>query len=119
MEHSATIQDYNFGMGALVLMRNCKIEETHNKNMCPQYLGLLMVVSRNWGGVYILCKLDGSVLHWPVVAFQLISYVVQEQIPLPLSALNINTAKLWELEKTYLVDDDEMMPKENDPNELT
>lgn len=87
--------------------------------MHPQYLGLLMVVSRNQGGAYILCKLDGSVLHQPVVVFWLIPYLAQEQIPLPLSALDINTAKLQELEETDLVNDDKTTPGEENIKKST
>ena len=39
-------------------MRNTCIEVTHNKKMRPRYLGLLVVISRNQGGAYILCKFD-------------------------------------------------------------
>ncbi|KNZ82250.1 hypothetical protein J132_04211 [Termitomyces sp. J132] len=34
-DHAATIRDYNFKTGDLVLMRNTRIEVTHNKKMKP------------------------------------------------------------------------------------
>ncbi|KNZ73296.1 hypothetical protein J132_07837, partial [Termitomyces sp. J132] len=68
-EHAATIYDYNFRASDLILMRNTRIKVTHNKKMKPCYLGLLVVISHNHGSTYILCKLDGSVLHCPVAAF--------------------------------------------------
>ncbi|KNZ73226.1 hypothetical protein J132_00618 [Termitomyces sp. J132] len=68
-EHAAMICNYNFQTSDLVLMRNTRIKVTHNKKMKPHYLGPLVVISHNCGGTYILCKLDGSVLHHPVVVF--------------------------------------------------
>ncbi|KAG6886720.1 hypothetical protein C0992_002678, partial [Termitomyces sp. T32_za158] len=106
--HAATIRDYNFDHGLLVLMQNSKIEVTHNKKMRPRYLGPLVVISRNRGGAYMLCKLDGSVLHQPVAAFHLLPYLMRQHIPLPLEALDIDTAKLRQLEETNLLDDEDL-----------
>ena len=92
--HLATIHDYNFHRGDLVLMRNTQIEVTHNKKMRPRYLGPLVVISRNRGSTYILCELDGSVLHRPVAAFRLVPYFAREQITIPNDILDIDTAKL-------------------------
>ncbi|KNZ78116.1 hypothetical protein J132_01640 [Termitomyces sp. J132] len=75
-EHTATIHDYNFKAGDLVLMRNTRIEVTHNKKMKTRYLGPLVVISRNCGGAYIICELDGSVLHCPVAADVLLCRLV-------------------------------------------
>ncbi|KNZ79774.1 hypothetical protein J132_08716, partial [Termitomyces sp. J132] len=106
-DHAATIRDYNFKTGDLVLMRNTRIEVLHNKKMKPQYLGPLVVISRNRGGAYILCELDGSVLHRPVAAFRLIPYLAREHITVPSDTFDIDTSRLRELEQTELVDDDD------------
>ncbi|KNZ76511.1 hypothetical protein J132_10219 [Termitomyces sp. J132] len=90
-EYAATICDYNFQAGDLILMRNTRIKVTHNKKMKPRYLGPLVVISCNCGSAYILCKLDGSVLHCPVAAFQLVPYFAREHIPVPSDAFDINT----------------------------
>ncbi|KNZ80986.1 hypothetical protein J132_03403 [Termitomyces sp. J132] len=68
-EHAAMIHNYNFQTSDLVLMRNTRIEVTHNKKMKPHYLGPLVVISCNHGSAYILCELDGSVLHCPIAAY--------------------------------------------------
>ena len=67
--HAKTIYDFNFRHGNLVLMQNSKVEYSLNKKMKPRYLGPLIVVSRNKGGAYILCELDGTVLHRPIAAY--------------------------------------------------
>ena len=74
--------------------------------MRPRYLGPLVVISRNCGGAYILCELDGSVLHRPVAAFCLVPYFACKQITIPNNILDINTAKLRQLEETKLLDNE-------------
>jgi hypothetical protein len=44
-EHEATMRDYNFKRGNLVLMRNSKVEMSLNTKMKPRYLGPLVVVA--------------------------------------------------------------------------
>src|ERR1700677_4101809 len=56
--HEKTIRNFDFKQGDLVLMRNTKIKKLLNRKMRPRYLGPLIVVSRNYGGAYILCDLD-------------------------------------------------------------
>ncbi|KNZ76913.1 hypothetical protein J132_10859 [Termitomyces sp. J132] len=106
-EHAATICDYNFKTGNLVLMRNTRIEVMHNKKIKPRYLGPLVVISCNCRGTYILCELDGSVLHCPIAAFHLIPYFAREHITVPSDTFDINTLQLRELEQTDLVDNDD------------
>ncbi|KNZ80697.1 hypothetical protein J132_04941, partial [Termitomyces sp. J132] len=91
-EHTAMICDYNFQGSELVLMRNTRIEVTHNKKMKPCYLGPLVVISRNHGSTYIFCKLDGSVLHCPIAAFRLVPYFAREHIPVLSNAFDIDTS---------------------------
>ncbi|KNZ74846.1 hypothetical protein J132_06068 [Termitomyces sp. J132] len=91
-EHAATIHNYNFKIGDLVLMRNTRIKVMHNKKMKPHYLGPLKVISRNHGGTYIVCELDGSILHCPIAAFCLVPYFAGEHITVPSNAFNIDTS---------------------------
>ncbi|KNZ78226.1 hypothetical protein J132_01595 [Termitomyces sp. J132] len=106
-EHAAMIYNYNFQASNLILMRNTRIEVTHHKKMRPCYLGPLVVISCNCGSTYILCKLDGPVLHHPVAAFCLIPYFTREHISVPSNTFDIDTSQLCELEQTDLVDDDD------------
>jgi hypothetical protein len=68
-EHAATIRDFDFQRGDLVLICNTAIEKALNRKMRSQYLGPLVVISRNRGHAYILCELNGSVFDRPVAAF--------------------------------------------------
>jgi hypothetical protein len=104
--HQRTIRDYNFVKGDLVLMRNTQIEKSLNRKMRPRYLGPLIIIDRNYGGAYVLCELDGSVLHRPVAAFRILPYLARKSIPLPPNFLDIDPKRLDELRTTEEVDDD-------------
>ncbi len=68
-ENSVTIHDFGFDKGNLILVRNMSIEKALNWKICAQYFGPMIVVLHNKGGVYIICDLDGTLAHAPVVAF--------------------------------------------------
>ena len=87
-------------------MRNAAIEKSLNRKMRPRYLGPLVVLSRNRGGAYILCELDGSVLHRPVAAFRIIPYFPRKSLKIPNSILVIDTTRLRELKVTDEIDKD-------------
>jgi len=46
-EHAATIRDFDFRKGDLVLVRNTAIEKALNRKMRARYIGPLVVISRN------------------------------------------------------------------------
>jgi hypothetical protein len=75
--------------------------------MRPRYIGPLIVISRNFGGAYILSELDGSVLHRPIAAFRVIPYFARQFIPIPDHFIDIPTARLRELEETTDIDGEE------------
>jgi hypothetical protein len=104
-EHKATIKDYDFKLGDLVLMCNSQIEMSLNAKMKTRYNGPLVVVSRDKGGAYILCKLDRSVLHRPIAAFRVIPYQARKSIPLPDNMLYIDKTCLQQLEEMDDIDE--------------
>src|SRR6202453_2333947 len=71
-EHGHTIHDFDFQKGNLVLIRNTQIEKSLNRKMRARYLSPLIIVSRNKGGAYIICELDGTVFHRPIAVFRVI-----------------------------------------------
>jgi hypothetical protein len=74
--------------------------------MRSQYLGPLIVLSRNKGGAYIIAELDGSVFNQPIAAFQVISYFAHTKIDLPPldKLLNISQQRLQELQDSTEAD---------------
>ena len=82
-DHANMIHNFNFKLGNLVLVWNTAIEKALNRKMQPQYLGPLIVLARNKGGMYIIAGLDGSVFNRPIAAFHVIPYFAQTMIQLP------------------------------------
>jgi hypothetical protein len=106
-DHLRTLKDFDFQRGSLVLMRNTQIEKSLNKKMRARYIGPLIVVSRNYGGAYILAELDGTVLHRPIAAFRLLPYFARKAIPLPPDFIDIDDTRLHEMEHSLTADGDE------------
>ena len=108
-EHSATIRDFDFGRGDLVLVRNTAIEKALNRKMRARYLGPLVVVSRNKGGAYIICELNGSVFDRPIAAFRVVPYFARKAITLPdlTKYLDISTDRLRDMEGSTSIGDDD------------
>jgi hypothetical protein len=115
-EHSATIQNYDFKLGDLVLIRNTAIEKALNRKMRARYLGPLIVLSRNKGGAYIIAELDGSVFDRPIAAFRVIPYFARKALDIPsLSDLiDISAARLTQMEDSYVADPDEDVDDDED-----
>jgi hypothetical protein len=120
--HARTIRDFDFKRGDLVLIRNTQIEKSLNRKMRPRYLGPLIVISRNYGGAYIICELDGSVFHRPVAAFRVVPYFARESLPLPDNFLDIDQRRLREMMETDEIDEDAdeiaaLVPDDEDADE--
>ena len=112
-DNANTIKDFNFQRGSLVLIRNTAIEKALNRKMRPRYLGPLIVITRNRGGAYVLCELDGSVLDRPVAAFRVVPYLARKHIPLPDGFADITPERLRELAQSKSQGDDE--PEDPEP----
>jgi hypothetical protein len=50
----------------------------------------MVVVSRNKGGAYIVCDLDGTLAHAPVAAFRVVPYFARLHIDIPDLEQHIN-----------------------------
>ncbi|KIM71553.1 hypothetical protein PILCRDRAFT_82672, partial [Piloderma croceum F 1598] len=107
-DHAATIRDFDFKRGDLVLVCNTAIEKALNRKMRARYIGPLVVVSRNKGGVYIICELNGSVFDRPVAAFQVIPYFARKSLALPDldGFLNVSPERIQEMEDSNVSDPD-------------
>ena len=116
--HTKTIYDFNFERGNLVLMRNSKVEYSLNKKMKPRYLGPLIVVSRNKGGAYILCELDGTVLHRPIAAYRVLPYLARRTIYLPDDFIDIDTTRLRQMEDMEIAEERDFIEPLADEEEL-
>ena len=114
-EHAAKIRDFNFKRGDLILMRNTAIEKALNRKMRPRYLGPMIVVSRNRGGAYIVCDLDGTLSHAPIAAFRIVPYLARRRLEIPdlEEHIDVSVSRLRELEYSTTVDPD----SPDDPND--
>ena len=101
------IEHYAFERGDLVLVCNTKIEKSLDKKMKLRYLGPLIMVSRTKRGAYIVCKLDGAVLHNLIAQFQMIPYLARKSIFLPERFTDIGKARLEEMEEQDVVEGEE------------
>jgi hypothetical protein len=88
------------------LIRNTAIEKALNQKMWLCYLGLLIIISKNRGGAYVIAELDGSILYRPIAAFQVIPYFAHSKITLPPLAdlLDISKHCLQEMENSDSAD---------------
>jgi hypothetical protein len=115
-EHAASVKDFDFQLGDLVLIRNTAIEKALNRKMRARYLGPLIVISRNKGGAYILAELDGSLLDRPLAAFRVIPYFARRHIELPAldKLLDVSLERLRALETTSFEATDEYLEEGGD-----
>jgi hypothetical protein len=114
-EHEHSIQDFDFKLSDLVLIRNTAIEKALNSKMCAQYLGPLIVISQNKGGAYIIAELDGSVFDSPVAAFRVIPYFAHTKLDLPPldDLIDISHTRLDEMKNSSATD-----PEEDDKEDI-
>jgi hypothetical protein len=77
------IKDYDFQQGHLVIVCNTRYEKALDRKHHIRYLGPMIFITKNRGGAYILCELDGTVPFGPFVQFCVIPYFPRKSIPLP------------------------------------
>lgn len=116
-DHAATIRDFDFKPGDLVLVRHTQIEKSLNRKMRPRYLGPLIVAARNRGGAYILTELDGSLFDRPFAAFRVIPYHARKSIPLPPDFLQDISHRMDEMKRAREQGDDEPFDEPADEDE--
>ena len=86
--------------------------------MKPHYLGPLIIISHNKGGAYIICELDGSILHHPVTAFWLLPYLARKPIGLPDGFINIDTKCLRQMEDMDLPEEHDYIELNNEDQDI-
>ena len=108
-EHTKTIRDFDFKRGDIILIRNTAIEKALNRKMRPRYFGPMIIISRNQGGAYIVCDLDGTLLHAPIAAFRVIPYLARKEIKLPDldQFIDVSAERLRQIERTKSTDPDD------------
>ena len=111
-DHATVIKDFDFKTGDLVLTRNTAIEKSLNRKMRARYNGPYVVVTRNRGGAYILCELDGSVLDRPMAAFRVIPYFARSSIEVPAAALDVHLKRIDDMRASRSLGDDEEKEEE-------
>ena len=109
-KHARMIRDFDFNHGDMVLIHNTQVKKALNCKMRPRYLGPLIVISRNYSSAYIICELNGSVLHRPIAAFRVIPYFAHKSIPLPNNFIDVDAARLRQMELSNDIDGDEDSP---------
>ena len=68
------IRDFNFRLGALVLVQNSNIKTNLGRKAKPRYIGPMVVVRRTQNGSYHLAKLDSTILNLCFAAFHPVPY---------------------------------------------
>ena len=67
--HTSRIIDFDFKPGALVLVRNSRIEESLNRKTKPRYTGPVVVIRKTPGTSYVIAELDGAQSQLRVAGF--------------------------------------------------
>ena len=81
-ERSLVTQEH--APGALVLVRNSRINLELNRKTKARYIGPYVVIRKTKNGNYILAELDGTVSKMHYAAFRVVPYLARERVTVPL-----------------------------------
>ena len=81
-ERSLVTQEH--APGALVLVRNSRINLELNRKTKARYIGPYVVIRKTTNGNYILAELDGTVSKMHYAAFRVVPYLARERVTVPL-----------------------------------
>ncbi len=98
--HEATIENYDFQPGDLVLVRNTTVEKSLNTKMSPRYLGPMVVVRRTKGGSYLCCEMNGAMFRGKIAQFRVVPFEARKRIKLSRKIeelIDMSSEKLGEL----------------------
>jgi hypothetical protein len=108
----ASIKSHDFEPGALVLVRNSKVEYELSKKTKPRYLGPMIVVRRTKGGSYMLAELDGAISKLRFAAFRVIPYYPRSEERVSVTQMTgVDDESIDELEAYETVEPDEDEPE--------
>jgi len=109
----ASIKDYDFMAGALVLVQNSKVEYKLSKKTKLRYLGPMVVVRHMKGGSYILAELDGAISKLWFTAFCIIPYSTRNPVHITVTSVTgMNDTKL-----DRIANEDDIEPEEEEPED--
>ena len=83
-QHRGRIIDFDFQPGALVLLRNSRVEDALNRKAKPRYIGPMVIVRKTEGRSYVVAELDGTESQLRVAAFRLIPYFACTKSSVPI-----------------------------------
>jgi hypothetical protein len=86
-KYAATIHNYDFKPGRLVLVRDKRIEKDFDKKILPRYNGPYIVVSRTQRGSYRIAELDGTISKLRISASRVVPFHHRPHTILPIVPL--------------------------------
>jgi hypothetical protein len=90
--YAATIQNYDFKPGRLVLVRDKRVEKDFDKKILPRYNGPYIIVLRSQRGSYRIAELDGTISKLRIAASRVIPFHHRPHTILPIVRLDDDKA---------------------------
>ena len=115
-QFKSQIRQQDFSPGNLILVHNSRIEKELNQKTKPHDLGLMVVLHRTTGGLYLLAELDSAISCLWYAAFWLLLYYPHMQIAiLVMDLIRLND---WELDD-FKAEEDVERDDEDEGEELS